>query len=141
MNTNELEDLYLRSLETSLSVAEQEVLLRELQKNAGLAQELASYRDIRAALTRKRPATFGPYFAQKVVNRIHGMRIEIDRQIVFFFRKYQLAAVGVLIALLAINVLFADQLNLPSIFGLTDTVSNAEEELAGFNFIDTLTSN
>ncbi|HNP76929.1 MAG: hypothetical protein U0289_06405 [Cyclobacteriaceae bacterium] len=140
MNTNELEDLYLRSLETALSPAEQEILLRELQKNAGLAQELATYRDIRATLLRKRPATFGPYFAQKVVNRIHGMRIEIDRQIVFFFRKYQLAAVGVLIALLAINVLFADQLNLPSIFGLTDTVS-AEEELAGFNFIDTLTSN
>ena len=42
---------------------------------------------------------------------------------------------GVVIALLALNAVFADQLNLQSLFGLEDA---AVEEIASFDFYETL---
>ena len=92
---------------------------------------------------RDKPATFGPYFAQKVINRIENMRVEIDKQIVFFFRKYQLAALGVFIALLAINVIFSDQLNIPSVLGIQEevTADETDDDIEAFDFSNNLTNN
>ena len=87
------------------------------------------------------PSTFGPYFAQKVILRIQNLRVEIDQQIVFFFKKYQLAALGVVIALLAVNVIFADTLDLPSVLGVEETAAPADDDLLSFDFYENLTNN
>ena len=136
MSPNEIEDLLIRSFDQSLSEKEKDQLVVAIRANAGLAREMSTHKTIRETLLRKNPATFGPYFAKKVIIKIQSLRIEIDKQIMFFFRKYQLAALGVLIALLAVNVMFADQLDLPSILGVEDstTTSPVEEDSLSFDF-------
>jgi len=154
MKPTEIEDLYLRSLDDTLSDPDKQQLLQALHGNPGLAQDVSQYKDIREAMIRKKPATFGPYFAQKVITRIEGLRIEIDKQIVFFFKKYQLAVAGVFIALLAVNVMTADQLNVSSVLGVQDSVANntgaitnlkdstsTDDDFVSFDFIDNLTNN
>ena len=76
MKPEEIEDLYLRSFDENLSEAQKEALLNSIPVHTGLAGELSQYKDIRENLLRDKPATFGPYFAQKVINRIENMRLE-----------------------------------------------------------------
>ncbi len=142
MNTNEIEDLFLRSLDQTLSDAEKEQLVNALRTNSGLAKDVSQYKSIRESILRSKPATFGPYFAHKVITRIQGLRVEIDKQIIFFFKKYQLAALGVFIALLAVNVIFSDQLDVPSVLGIKEEAAAIDEEIIdAFDFQSNLTNN
>lgn len=154
MNPKEIEELFIRSFDQPLSDTEKEQMLNAMHSNTGLAKDMSEYKRIREALLRKQPATFGPYFAQKVITRIQGLRIEIDKQIVFFFKKFQLAAAGVLVALLAVNVIFSDQLNVSSVLGLQDSVATVTQpvtdnqdtvtndvDVVSFDFFDNLTDN
>ena len=142
MNTNEIEDLFLRSLDQTLSDAEKEQLVNALRTNQGLAKDVSQYKSIRESILRSKPATFGPYFAQKVITKIQNLRVEIDKQIVFFFRKYQLAALGVFIALLAINVIFSDQVDVPSVLGIKEEAATIDDEIIdAFDFQSNLTNN
>ena len=135
MTPQEIENLYIRSFDQAMDSREKELLLKALRTNTGLATDLSQYKKMREVLLRKEPGTFGPYFAKKVISKIQNVGIQIDRQILAFFKKYQLAAMGVVIALLALNAVFADQLNLQSLFGLEDA---AVEEIASFDFYETL---
>ena len=143
MSTREIEDLFIRSLDQSLNDNEKENLVNAMRTNPGLAKELMQYKMIRETVQRNSPATFGPYFAQKVITKIQNLRVEIDKQIMFFFKKYQLAAVGVLIALLAVNVIFADKLDVPSVLGVEDatTTTPADDDVLSFDFYKNLTNN
>ena len=142
MNTNEIEDLFLRSLDQTLSDAEKEQLVNALRTNQGLAKDVSQYKSIRESILRSKPATFGPYFAQKVITKIQNLRVEIDKQIVFFFRKYQLAALGEFIALLAINVIFSDQVDVPSVLGIKEEAATIDDEIIdAFDFQSNLTNN
>ena len=142
MNTNEIEDLFLRSLDQTLNDAEKEQLVNALRTNHGLAKDVSQYKSIRESVLRSKPATFGPYFAQKVITKIQNLRVEIDKQIVFFFKKYQLAALGVFIALLAVNVIFSDQLDVPSVLGIKEEAAAIDDEIIdAFDFQSNLTNN
>ncbi len=140
MTPQEIEDLYIRSFDEPMNKEEKEQLLKMLKTTTGLATDLTHYKTNREILLRKEPASFGPYFAKKVIAKIQNVGIQIDRQILAFFKKYQLAAVGVVIALLALNAVFADQLNLQSLFGLEDTTPQAEE-IVSFDFNEILNNN
>lgn len=137
MNVREIEDLYVRAFDEPMSAARNTELLEAIRNNPGLATELADYKRMREVLLRRSPATFGPYFAAKVVSKIQNVGIQIDRQIFAFFKKFQLAAVGVIIALLALNVIFADDINVQSLFGLEDA-TNTEDEIVSFDFYEML---
>jgi hypothetical protein len=137
MTKQEIEDLYIRSFDEPMNDREKEMLLHALKANTGLTTELLTYKRIREVTLRSTPATFGPYFAKKLVDKIQNVGVQIDRQILTFFKNYQLAAVGVVIALLALNAVFADQLNLRSIFGLEDS-SQTTEEIVSFDFNEIL---
>jgi hypothetical protein len=139
MTPLEIEDLYIRSFDVTMDSNEKELLLKALRTNTGLATDLSQYKKIREVLLRNEPATFGPYFAKKVITKIQNVGIQIDRQILAFFKKYQLAAVGVVIALLALNAIFADQLNLQSLFGLENTTTTTDD-IVSFDFYETLNS-
>ena len=140
MTPQEIEDLYIRSFDEPMNKEEKEQLLKMLKTTTGLATDLTHYKTNREILLRKEPASFGPYFAKKVIAKIQNVGIQIDRQILAFFKKYQLAAVGVVIALLALNAVFPDQLNLQSLFGLEDTTPQAEE-IVSFDFNEILNNN
>ena len=137
MTPQEIEDLYIRSFDEPMNAEEKELLLKALKTNAGVATDLSNYKKIREILLRSNPATFGPYFSKKIITKIQNVGIQIDRQILAFFKKYQLAAVGIVIALLALNAVFADQLNLQSLFGLEDTTTQTEE-IVSFDFNEIL---
>ncbi len=137
MTPQEIEDLYIRSFDEPMNEEEKELLLKALKTNAGVATDLSHYKKIREVLLRSNPATFGPYFSKKIITKIQNVGIQIDRQILAFFKKYQLAAVGIVIALLALNAVFADQLNLQSLFGLEDTTTQTEE-IVSFDFNEIL---
>lgn len=133
MKREKIEDLFLKSLDENISDAERKDLSGAMEADEQLAKDMSGYLIMREEVRRKIPATFGPYFASRVLAKIQNMKIEIDKQIMFFFRRYQLAALGVLVALLTINIVFSDQLNLPSVLGLTDD-NTADEELVSFDF-------
>ena len=116
-----------------MSAREKEVIAGALRSDDTLTASLKRYDIIREVSIRKKPATFGPYFARKVVARITNVGIQIDHQIFAYFKKYQLVALGIVMALLALNAVFADQLNLQSILGLEDT-STTTEEIVSFDF-------
>lgn len=137
MTKQEIEDLYIRSLDEPLNAQENEIMKSVLQANEGLEKDLSHYKILREITLRSQPVKFGPYFANKIVGRIQNVGIQIDRQILAFFKNYQLAAVGVVIALLALNAVFADQLNLQSLFGLEDT-TQTNEEIVSFDFNEIL---
>ena len=143
MTKEKVEELYIRALDDSLGEAETRQLVEAMRSFPDLAKELTEYKKVREDVARKLPATFGPYFAQKVIARIQLNRLEIEAQIAFFFKKYQLAALGVFIALLTINIIFSDRADIPSILGVEETQppQPAEDDLLSFDFYENLTNN
>jgi len=76
-------------------------------------------------LLRTEPDSFGPFFAERIMNMIKQRTQEIDYLIFFFFKKYQVVLLGVLVALLVSNMLLTDQLTLKGILGVEqDTTEN-----------------
>jgi hypothetical protein len=145
MNIKELEELYLRSLDQTLSPSEKEQLEAGLRANPELAAEVRHYDHVRAMVQRKEAATFGPYFAQKVIDKLQTVKVGIDRQILIFFKRYQLAAIGLAVLLITLNVLSAEKLDLPSVLGLEETVTPdntpADEDLLSFDLYENLNNN
>jgi hypothetical protein len=137
MTPQQIEDLYIRSFDHPMTAQEKEILLSATKANAGLASDLSHYKKIREVALRGTAAGFGPYFAKKVITRIQNVGIQIDRLVLVFFKKYQVAALGAVVALLALNAAFADQLDLLTLFGLEDAPS-ASEEVVLFDFNEIL---
>ncbi|MBS1557455.1 MAG: hypothetical protein JST69_01905 [Bacteroidetes bacterium] len=115
-----VEDLFLQSLDGPLTREQKEVLAQQLLSDRKLKLTADQYILIREKLKREEPDSFGPFFAERIVNKIRNLKQEIDYQIFFFFRKYQVAVIGVLVALLALNIMFSDQLTFKSILGFED---------------------
>ncbi|MBS1488649.1 MAG: hypothetical protein JST43_13790 [Bacteroidetes bacterium] len=115
-----MEDLFLQSLDGPLTHEEKERLAQEMLGNHQFKKSADQYLQLREKLKRTEPDTFGPFFAERIVNKIKNMKQEIDYQIFFFFRKYQVALIGIVVALVALNIAFSDQLTLKSILGFED---------------------
>src|SRR3954469_13477238 len=147
MKINELEELYLRSLDQRLSAAEQAELDAALRAYPDFTAEVSRYKNIREVMRRTEEATFGPYFAQKVIEKLQTVKLGIDRQIMIFFKRYQLAAFGLMVLLLTANVLSADRLDFASVLGYEETVgpepvpSPDENDLLSFDLYENLNNN
>src|SRR5690348_9220575 len=109
MKPEELEAIFIRSLDAPLSTKELDEFLAALKQHPLLAKELEEHNSIREILKAKEPATFGPYFASKLMTKIQNTGVVIDRQLFSFFKKFQLAAMGVVVALLVLDVVFANE--------------------------------
>ena len=138
-NKNEIEDMFLKSLDQPLNDSEREILKKAIESDPELKKNLSGYNQIRESLLRGEEATFGPYFAQKVITRIQGMREELDQDIIFFFKKFRLAALSLTIALLTINIIFSDKLNIASVIGIEESVAvdEPDDEVETFDFLET----
>ncbi len=147
MKINELEELYLRSLDQTLNAAEQLELDAALSAHPDFDADAAGYRSLRESLRQEADPTFGPYFAQKVIEKLQSVKIGIDRQIMIFFRRYQLAAFGLFVLLVTVNVLSAEKLDFASVLGYEETVSSDsqpstdEDELLSFDLYENLDNN
>lgn len=119
MNINESEELFLRSLDTVISEAER-IQLAALEQNLEFKNKSQQLVQVRTLLARNEADSFGPFFAERIAYRISQLKQEIDYQIFFFFKRYQLLAAGIVIALLALNILLSDQLSIKSILGFED---------------------
>ena len=137
MTSQEIEDLYIRSLDVPMTASEKEIFLKGLQEKGKIAKVLSDHKKIRDLARSVSPATFGYYFANRLIARIENTGVVIDRQIFSFFKKYQLAAAGIIVALLILNTIFSDQLSLNSSFGL-ETTPATTEEIVSFDFYETL---
>jgi hypothetical protein len=138
MNQHELEDIFIRSLDVPLKQDEKENFLKMLQADPTIEKQLEDYKKIRELAQANEPATFGPFFAAKVIHRIQNTGVVIDRQIFSFFKKFQLAALGVIVAMLILNVWLADQGTVTSILGLDNNTTSEDYQIASFDFYDTL---
>jgi hypothetical protein len=114
------EDLFLQSLDGNPDEQQKQLLEKLLEEDSRLQRKSEQYLAVRNQLLRKEADSFGPFFAERIINRIKSLKKEIDYQIFFFFKKYQLAAIGVVVALLVLNVIFSDQLTLKSVLGFED---------------------
>jgi len=145
MNKNEIEDLCIKSFDQTLNDSEKKILALAIESDSELASSLIAYKNVRELLLRKEPATFGPYFAQKVITRIHNMREELDQQIAFFFKKFRVVALSVMIALLTFNIIFSDQLDIASVIGIEEAATTdtdmPEDEIEHFDFLETFVNN
>ncbi|CAN5340628.1 hypothetical protein BH09BAC3_BH09BAC3_07680 [soil metagenome] len=140
MNKDEIEHMFLKSLDQPLTDSENDMLKQAIESDPELAKGLSGYNKIRESLLRKEEATFGPYFAQKVIVRIQGMREELEHDIIFFFKKFRLAALSLTIALIAVNIAFSDRLDIASVIGIEESavVNEADDEIKTFDFLETL---
>ncbi len=124
MNNEKLEDILLRSLDGSVSASEQQHLQNLLTENLALQKADKDFTQIRTLLSDQEKASFGPFFAERVLNRIRTMQDEVEYQLFSFFKKYQLLALGVIVGLLVLNIVLADSLSLQSILGFDDNESD-----------------
>lgn len=141
MSTPEIEKLYLKSLDTALSQKEQEALDKALADGGQLLNDLQHYQQIRNVLRSTESKTFGPYFATRLMYKIQNTGVVIDREIFSFFRKFQLAAVGIVIALIALNIFYSEG-NLLSAIGLESTTpTTSESDIVSFDYSELLNEN
>jgi anti-sigma factor RsiW len=114
----ENEKLLLRHLDAPLDATEAERLSRLLREDQALQAQQRAYLAVREQLARKAPETFGLFFADRVIRQLKKRTEEIDYLILFFFRKYQVVALGIFVALLTANLFLTDQFSVASVFGL-----------------------
>ena len=114
------EDLFLQSLDGNISEEQKLQLMEAISADRTLKKNADQFLTLRTKLLRKEQESFGPFFAERIINRIKSLRKEIDYQIFFFFKKYQLAAIGVVVALLVLNIVLSDNLTVKSVLGFED---------------------
>ncbi|HEV8513506.1 MAG TPA: hypothetical protein VGQ59_09520 [Cyclobacteriaceae bacterium] len=113
------EDLFLQSLDGNIS-DEQKNKLNEAMTDLALRKNADQFLKLRSNLLRKEVDSFGPFFAERIINQIKSLKKEIDYQIFFFFKKYQVAAIGVVVALMVLNIFLSDNLTFKSVLGFED---------------------
>ena len=136
MNISEGEELFLRSLDSELTKETHDKLEAFVGENQELKVRSNQLLQLREMLDRNEEESFGPFFAERIAYRIKQLKQGIDYQIFFFFKRYQLLAAGVIIALLAVNVLLSDQLSIKSILGLEE---EAMEDVMAIDVLSSLT--
>ncbi|MCU0356456.1 MAG: hypothetical protein MUE95_02645 [Cyclobacteriaceae bacterium] len=115
---NQNEWLLLRSLDATVSPAEQQQLARAMQEEVVLRRHHDQYLRIRNAIQRTEPDTFGPFFAERIMHMISQRKQDLDFQLFFFFKKYQVLIAGIIVALLIVNLMLSDEFSIAGIFGL-----------------------
>ena len=138
MNKKEAEDLYIRSLDKTLEPDEAVSLKEASEQNLSWVWEFEQHDLIRRSLNAG-DATFGPWFAAKVINKLQQAGSTIDSFLFGLFKKFQLAAIGIVVALLILNLVLSDDRSLTSVFGLQNETSPvADETIVPFDFSETL---
>ena len=81
------ENLFLQSLDGKISEEQKAKLAEAMNNDRALKKNADQFVKLRAKLLRKEEDSFGPFFAERIINRIKSLKKEIDYQIFFFFKK------------------------------------------------------
>ena len=109
------EELLLKSWDATLTIDERNMLSKEIQHDSKLRKQSEQYLKVRDLLKRTQSDSFGPFFSERILNVIKNRADQIEYQIFYFFKKYQLVVLGVFVALLVANMLLSEQFPLQSI--------------------------
>lgn len=120
MNKEKNEDLFLRSLDGELTTEESSLLQQAMAANFDLWKKASDFNKVRKMLLRNENQSFGPFFAEQVANHINVFQSVLEHQLFSFFKRYKLAAIGLIIALLTLNVIFSDSMSPQSILGFEE---------------------
>ncbi|MFZ6002075.1 MAG: hypothetical protein ACOYW3_16300 [Bacteroidota bacterium] len=137
MTNDQLEDLYVRSLDETLTPADKELLLNAVHERNEASQLFDDHKKVRDVLAAPTRATFGPYFAARLIHKIQNTGTIIDRELFGLFKRFQLAALGIVVVLLILNFVFADQLSMGAILGIEQSNEVTDETSAPFNLSET----
>jgi len=81
------EDLFLQSLDGKISEEQKMKLAEAMNADPALRRNADQFVKLRTKLLRKEEDSFGPFFAERIINQIKSLKKEIDYQIFFFFKK------------------------------------------------------
>jgi hypothetical protein len=117
--------LLYRSFDEDLSEKEKKSLDDALTESKELRREKDRAAAQRKAISEDAPASFKPFFAERVVNRIHSLDSEkaIDKfyeSLRIFFRRFVIVGAALLIALILYNVQRGDILSSDEILYAAD---------------------
>lgn len=133
---NKLLKILVRSFEGTLSAAEE----KELHSAAQSAEELFRAKEtlarIRTSLQNAPQSSFGPFFAERVVQRIKAMERDREAQGVFFdflahaFRRVVVIGAAASLLLFSYNLLTSDTFSISEAFGIRNvTIAEAFDPL------------
>ena len=120
MENKNIEDLLLNSFDKKITPSEKVVLKQVLLNNSEVKKMNNQFIQIREMLPNKEESTFGFFFAERVINKIKTLHDDVEYQLFNFVKRFRLVALGLIVALLAINIVMADGLSVKSILGLED---------------------
>ncbi len=120
MENKNIEDLLLNSFDKKITLTEEEVLKQGLSNNSEAKKMNNHFLQIRELLANKEESTFGFFFAERVINKIKVLQDDVEYQLFSLVKRFRLLALGLIIALLSINIVLADGLSVKSILGLED---------------------
>jgi hypothetical protein len=112
------EEILLKSLDGPVSASERDLLAEGIQTDITLRRHSDHYRKIREMLHRPTPDSFGPFFPERIINAIQNRKKEVEYLILFFFKKYQVLVMGVIVALVIANLLLSGEISVAALFGL-----------------------
>ncbi|MFM7487871.1 MAG: hypothetical protein ACKO13_13255 [Cytophagales bacterium] len=123
MTKEEFEKVFLHSLDATIAANEQVRLHDAIEGHRPFQQMAKEFTTLRELIIVKDKSSFGPFFAERVTHYIKNIKSEIDYQIFSFFKKYQLAALGIVVALVIANLFQSEQSSIASFLGFEDNNS------------------
>jgi hypothetical protein len=130
------EELLLKSWDSALSAEERNTLAAQIQNDATLRWQEDQYLKIRTMIHRTTPDSFGPFFGERIINMIKNRAENLEYQIFFFFKKYQMLVAGIFVALLVTNLFLSESFTIREILGLEPQTT---EEIYSINLYNDLT--
>lgn len=125
MNKKIKEILY-RSFDSPLGAEEARMLDDALKESEELRREKEAIEDMRQALAAKESEGFGPFFAEKVMNRIDGLEAGEEpsarflESLMAYFRPIAIITTTAVLILLAINLKTGGNWSIQSALGLEE---------------------
>lgn len=119
-------ELLYRSFDDELSSVEHEQLKQALRDSSELRGELEQIINMRARLAESAPDSFGPLFAQRVLNRLNSTVTKHNGEafselFLQMFRPVAIAGAAAVILLLFINLYTGDSFSLQAALGISES--------------------
>jgi hypothetical protein len=135
MEISDEEAMLLKSWDASLPADERNRIAFSIQHDSRLRKHADQYLRIREMLKLNPHNSFGPFFPERVIHALKLREENLDYQIFFFFKKYQLIIAGILALLIILNILRSEDLTWQSFFGLDEDT----EDVFSIDLYKTLT--
>ncbi|MFH1686539.1 MAG: hypothetical protein ABIE70_03350 [bacterium] len=118
-------ELLYRSFDDELRDAERRDLARALEESDELRTELEQIKQMRTRLAQSAPDSFGPFFAERVMNRLTATGVrrngeDFAESLLRMFRPVALVGAAAVVLLLIFNLYTGDDFSLPTALGVAD---------------------